>query len=470
MARFSLRIASLGAAVAALGLVLATASPGATNANPARIFGTSPRGVYPSKLRERPMLRSRAAEATPAPCATDFDDGDVFFAGEAGGSETFVAGVENVACGEFSSILGGTDDATGAAGTDAFIGGGEENSVGGEYGAIAGGDGNTANGEGASVAGGFANSAAGQGAFVGSGDGNSAADIYSLVVGGLSNGASAAGAVVGGGGTLTGGNQNSGRDAFIGAGDQDIIGAGSSNAFIGGGKLNTIATSAPYATIGGGDANSAGAEYATVSGGSGNAASGQYAAIAGGDGNTAAGFASFAGGYHAEAAHNGSFVWSDYASGSAVIKDPGASDFVARASGGVYLYTNEGATSGVELPTGESTWESLSDRNAKTDIAPLDDASILAKVAALPIAAWSYKSDRGVRHVGPMAQDFYAAFGTGVDDRHITSIDEDGVALAAIKALHAENGRLQRENVRLQSRLAELEAKVDRLAASAGNR
>jgi cell division protein FtsB len=52
-----------------------------------------------------------------------------------------------------------------------------------------------------------------------------------------------------------------------------------------------------------------------------------------------------------------------------------------------------------------------------------------------------------------MAQDFYAAFGTGVDNRHITSIDEDGVALAAIKALHAENAKLT-------ARLATLEAKV----------
>jgi hypothetical protein len=75
-----------------------------------------------------------------------------------------------------------------------------------------------------------------------------------------------------------------------------------------------------------------------------------------------------------------------------------------------------------------------------------------------------------------MAQDFYAAFGIGEDDRHITSIDEDGVALAAVKALHAENGRLHEENRelrrefeadngRLRSRLAVLEAKLDLLAS-----
>jgi hypothetical protein len=82
------------------------------------------------------------------------------------------------------------------------------------------------------------------------------------------------------------------------------------------------------------------------------------------------------------------------------------------------------------------TWASASDRNLKTDVARIDDAAVLDKVAALPISRWSYKSERGVRHVGPMAQDFYAAFGVGEDDKHITSIDEDGVALAAIKALH----------------------------------
>jgi len=56
-----------------------------------------------------------------------------------------------------------------------------------------------------------------------------------------------------------------------------------------------------------------------------------------------------------------------------------------------------------------------------------------------------HKSESGVRHLGPMAQDFYSAFGVGVDDRHITSIDEDGVALAAIKALSADARRKDAE-------------------------
>ena len=150
---------------------------------------------------------------------------------------------------------------------------------------------------------------------------------------------------------------------------------------------------------------------------------------------------------------------------------------MVRASGGVTIYSNEGATAGAVLSPGEGTWASLSDRNAKTNIAALDDYSILAKVAALPIDAWSYTSDTSVRHLGPMAQDFYAAFGAGIDDRHVASIDEDGVALAAIKALHRENGRLLRDNrqlhrdnrqmyveiAQLQSNVAALETKMEML-------
>ena len=103
----------------------------------------------------------------------------------------------------------------------------------------------------------------------------------------------------------------------------------------------------------------------------------------------------------------------------------------------------------------------------KSHIVALDDAAVLAKVATLPVSEWSYTSESGVRHVGPMAQDFYATFGVGEDNRHITSIDEDGVALSAIKALHRENVALRAgmqgqhaELVILLGEIRELEAKV----------
>jgi hypothetical protein len=64
-----------------------------------------------------------------------------------------------------------------------------------------------------------------------------------------------------------------------------------------------------------------------------------------------------------------------------------------------------------------------------------------------------------------MAQDFYAAFGVGEDDKHITSLDEDGVALAAIKALHAENARLLVRQEKMQRELERLVEVVSTLRA-----
>jgi hypothetical protein len=146
-------------------------------------------------------------------------------------------------------------------------------------------------------------------------------------------------------------------------------------------------------------------------------------------------------------------VWSDN-NGTAQVQSTAPYQFVARASGGFYLFSDATAKTGVKLNPGSGTWSSLSDRTMKTGVTTLDDAAVLAKVAALPLSEWSYTAERGVRHVGPMAQDFYAAFRVGEDDRHITSVDEDGVALAAIKALAVENHGLRAENRYLRERLA----------------
>jgi endosialidase-like protein len=77
-----------------------------------------------------------------------------------------------------------------------------------------------------------------------------------------------------------------------------------------------------------------------------------------------------------------------------------------------------------------------SDRNAKEHFEAIDSQAVLAAVARLPVERWSYKGET-VRHLGPMAQDFAAAFGLGADDRHIFTLDAAGVALAAVQGLHA---------------------------------
>ena len=87
---------------------------------------------------------------------------------------------------------------------------------------------------------------------------------------------------------------------------------------------------------------------------------------------------------------------------------------------------------------------------------PVNAREVLAKVAALPVTEWNYKTDsKTVQHIGPMAQDFQAAFGLdGKDDKHISVVDEGGVALAAIQGL---NQKLETENAELKARLEKLE-------------
>lgn len=102
-----------------------------------------------------------------------------------------------------------------------------------------------------------------------------------------------------------------------------------------------------------------------------------------------------------------------------------------------------------------------SDRNAKENLIPIDPQEILEKVASLPLSEWNYRQDPGTRHVGPMAQDFHAAFGVGPDERHITTVDADGVALAAIQGLNRKLEASRRENAELRDRLERLERLVE---------
>jgi trimeric autotransporter adhesin len=99
-----------------------------------------------------------------------------------------------------------------------------------------------------------------------------------------------------------------------------------------------------------------------------------------------------------------------------------------------------------------------SDRNVKRDFAQVDSREVLEKVAALPIHTWAYTNDvRAARHLGPVSQDFRAAFGLGADDKSIATVDADGVALAAIQGLNEKVKEQAAELIELKTRLAVLE-------------
>jgi hypothetical protein len=116
-------------------------------------------------------------------------------------------------------------------------------------------------------------------------------------------------------------------------------------------------------------------------------------------------------------------------------------------------------------------FNTTSDRNAKENFSSVNAKTMLEKVALLPISEWNYKVAGGIRHIGPMAQDFQAAFNIGEDDKHIATVDADGVALAAIQGLNqkveeknAEIQTLKQQNDSLAQRLNELEAMVKSIA------
>jgi hypothetical protein len=77
---------------------------------------------------------------------------------------------------------------------------------------------------------------------------------------------------------------------------------------------------------------------------------------------------------------------------------------------------------------------------------------VLERLLALPVSSWRYTWEPdGVRHLGPMAQDFMAAFGLGSDDTIIEFVDANGVLTVALQAL-------ARRIAGLEARIAALEA------------
>jgi len=115
----------------------------------------------------------------------------------------------------------------------------------------------------------------------------------------------------------------------------------------------------------------------------------------------------------------------------------------------------------------------ISDRASKTNLAPVDTRKVLEKLATLPIQRWTYIAQgEHAPHMGPVAQDFHAAFGLGDSERHISTVDADGVALAAIQGLNQkveeENAKVREELKRRDAENAELRRKNDSLEKRLG--
>lgn len=195
--------------------------------------------------------------------------------------------------------------------------------------------------------------------------------------------------------------------------------------------------------------------------------------------NSASGNFSVAIGKNARTANRqGSVVLGDGCAGfsSDSVFPTANNQFVARGCGGVKFFTNQSLTSGVELAAGGSGWSAVSDRNRKENFLALEGEDLLARLRNVPVTSWNYRTqDSSIRHMGPMAQDFHAAFGLGESELMINSVDIDGVNLAGVQAVAARTDALRAqvqaltgENAALRARVGDLEIRLLRLEALAG--
>ena len=236
---------------------------------------------------------------------------------------------------------------------------------------------------------------------------------------------------------------------------------------VSGGRNNTAAGN--YSTVSGGRDNEvSGGEFATVSGGENNAASANHATVAGGRDNEASGTHSFAAGRQAKAQADGSFAWSSGTDSS--VRALNENEFIAEAAGGFKLFSVSAGATGVELAPGSGSWSSLSTRTAKSNLDPVDGPDVLDRVDELDISTWNYDDqDDDVRHMGPIAEEFHEEFGLGTDEKHISTVDADGVALAAIQGLSErldeKDERIDDQQDRIDDLKAENKALRERLSA-----
>jgi len=102
----------------------------------------------------------------------------------------------------------------------------------------------------------------------------------------------------------------------------------------------------------------------------------------------------------------------------------------------------------------------------KENFEPLDGAMIINLIDQLPVTKWNYKTDNpSIKHIGPVAQDFYSLFSLGNDDKSISSVDPSGVALVAIKELSKENKVMKEQIESYKSQVQTLQEEVEQIKA-----
>ena len=161
----------------------------------------------------------------------------------------------------------------------------------------------------------------------------------------------------------------------------------------------------------------------------------------------------------------GTFIWSDGSAAAAAdtFRNTANNEFAARATGGFRFRTNLTGTTGCNLPAGSGVFNCTSSRYTKENFLLTSGEDVLTRLRKIPVSTWNYISEgRAVRHMGPMAEDFYQAFSLGTGNTSIGVQDLAGVSLAAVKALDARTAELQQRT----AELTQLRGAVDALRAA----
>ncbi len=412
---------------------------------------------------------------------------------------TIGGGIANAANGPHSTISGGTNNTVG--GLYGLIAGGASNSAGADDSVVSGGRGNSASGLRSSVGGGTFNTATNQWSRVGGGESNIAGGAWSAIGGGKSNMALSTGSTIAGGASndasafyasVLGGFANGasanyatviGGQHNLASGINSLAGGYRAKANLDGSFVWADRTDTDFSSTAAHQFRiraTGGAQFVTAVDGVG--APTRTVTI---DGNGTLDFGSntrqninlWGGGVYGIGVQSGTQYFRTDGAGAA-----SALHGFSWHRGGVHLDSaNAPGVGGAELMRLASNGDlsvkgsvsggvllNTSDRNVKSLIQSINPQAILAKVATLPISQWMYTADaKRSWHLGPMAQDFRAAFGLGQDDKTIATVDAGGVALAAIQGLHqlvkdkdAKIGALEKANALMQKKLATIERRL----------
>ncbi|NOT52166.1 MAG: hypothetical protein HOP10_12910 [Chitinophagaceae bacterium] len=193
-----------------------------------------------------------------------------------------------------------------------------------------------------------------------------------------------------------------------------------------------------------------------------------FAATAMGRNTTASGdYSTAIGNYVSTSGEEGALIIGDNST-TTVLASAIPNSFRARFDGGYRFFTSAAATTAESclLAAGTNAWSTTSDVRLKENFEKINGEDFLKKISAMNLTSWNYKKQDAskFRHYGPMAQDFYAAFGkdkygTIGNDTTINSADFDGVNLIAIQALEKRTSLQKTETEKITSSLKiEIEA------------